>query len=109
MGRFFRSLGIVATATAVLVVGTWTNVLPWYPRSMMSWVMFVVVGVPALLVAEVFWEWLISGNAVSRWVEHRTAGSRFSWMRVSHHLSVVVAVVALFFGGVGFVAKLLGR
>lgn len=82
--RFISIYLIVSVLAAVaLLVDTW----PIYPRSLLRWILLLIIAVPV----SVLGEWLSDGAlscSLSLAVEARTRGSQFSWLRIGYYLAL---------------------
>ena len=92
-GLIYLVLSLFA-ATASLVE-TW----PLRPHSPVQWILLFVIALPVTALAE----WLSDRalhNPLSRTVEARTRGSRFSWLRIAYVLAMYIlfatCIVAIF-------------
>lgn len=84
--------GVVFLGAAVLfgLVQTY----PYWPRTILGWVLFVV-GFPVVFIVAEFLIALLEREPVGRWVDDRTATKAFSWIRILYLAlrTVLVAVV----------------
>jgi hypothetical protein len=86
---------VVAT---IVVISVLLNLLPWHPRTLIGWLLFIALGVPAYIVAEGAAKWLmfqVESRGPGRVVHERTAKQTFSWLRIMWAL-----FVALLLGGI---------
>jgi len=89
LSRFFAFYFLIAVLAAVALL---IPLCPWHPWSVRSWIMYIALALPVMVVGEWVGDRLLS-NPLSDVVERRTRGRRFSWVRVAYVVSLTLVVV----------------
>jgi hypothetical protein len=86
--------GLVLLFYLVSLIVALLYAVPFWPRTRLGWVLFVLFGPGLLLGGEMLGE-VIDREPLGRWVNARTAGRRFSTTRVLYLLARALVLLGL--------------
>ena len=86
----------------VVVVGPILLIVaPWRPSSLVGWIFFVILAIPAYAALEGVGGWfmdLSQSHGLGKTIGQKTAGQSFAWLRVLYALRVMLVWLSLCYG-----------
>jgi hypothetical protein len=90
--RGIRFLGGFVFFLVIFIIGIFLNLYPYYPKTLIGWVLLIVFGIPIYLAGEWFY-----GKLYSQKISDKISKKKFSLARIFIALVITLASLSIFY------------